>query len=221
MEDMQRAVEDFRRAMDLDISPIPRTLSPAEAKLHIQLIRDEFEKELVPALENGDLVEIYDGAIDVIYFLLGMLSNAGMDLEPGFWEVHESNMSKMDPETGKAIKAVANDPSGEPEGKVLKGPAYFRPNLEAILNDTYVFGPQDDRVINNTVPLTFGIGGPKIGTMKVEMDKDGNLVGKGQLDDPNAHIPMINGLSILEYWSPEVIEPEPEELEPAKEQPAP
>ena len=48
-----------------------------------------------------------------------------MQIDPGFREVHESNMSKMDPETGKAIKAGPNDPDGQPEGKVLKGPNYF------------------------------------------------------------------------------------------------
>jgi len=129
---MQQGVELFRTTYNLPVSNTPRALTPEEAALHIRLIRDEFEKELVPALESGDVVEIYDAVLDVNYFLLGLLSNAGMDAEPGFDAVQASNMSKLG-EDGLPIYAVEGDDSGEPAGKVLKGPNYFKPDLATVL----------------------------------------------------------------------------------------
>lgn len=129
---MQLAVELFRTTYNLPVSNTPRPLTEAEANLHIKLIRDEFEKELVPALESGDVVEIYDAVLDVKYFLDGLLCNAGMDAEPGFDAVQASNMSKLGAD-GNPIYAVDGDGSGEPAGKVLKGPNYFKPDLAAVL----------------------------------------------------------------------------------------
>lgn len=123
----------FRETFGLPVSNTPRALTQAEAELHIKLIREEFEKELVPALLEGDIVEIYDAGIDVIYYVIGMLSNAGMLLEPGFDEVQRSNMSKLDPVTGKAILSRGEELDGAPLGKVLKGPDYFVPDFRKLL----------------------------------------------------------------------------------------
>ena len=125
----------FRETFGLPVSNTPRALTQAEAELHIKLIREEFEKELVPALLEGDIVEIYDAGIDVIYYVIGMLSNAGMLLEPGFDEVQRSNMSKLDPVTGKAILSRGEELDGAPLGKVLKGPDYYVPDLRRVLID--------------------------------------------------------------------------------------
>jgi len=166
MEEMQKSVNEFRTAMDLEIGERPRALSKESAERHVKMIRDEFEKELVPAILSGDILETYDAIIDVIYFLIGAASDSGMDIEPGFKEVHRSNMSKMDPRTRKAIKAKANDPSGEPEGKVLKGPDYFVPNLMRILVNQSILGTgpseiREGHTPDATVPLT--INGVKVG----------------------------------------------------------
>ena len=123
----------FRETFGLPVSNTPRALTQAEAELHIKLIREEFEKELVPALLEGDIVEIYDAGIDVIYYVIGMLSSAGMLLEPGFDEVQRSNMSKLDPVTGKAILSRGEELDGAPLGKVLKGPDYFVPDFRKLL----------------------------------------------------------------------------------------
>lgn len=135
VSEMQVRVEEFRRVFGLHVAERPRALSTSDAEMHIKMIRDEFEKELVPALLQGDIVETYDAGIDVIYYLIGMLSDSGMNLAPGFNHVHASNMSKLDPVTKQAIRAVEGDGSGEPVGKVLKGPNYFKPNLIKILTD--------------------------------------------------------------------------------------
>jgi hypothetical protein len=206
MEDMQRKVIAMRNAMDLPVPDKPRTLSAAEAQLHIRMIRDEFEKEFVPAFLKQDLVEMYDAGIDVLVYLMGAMSNAGFDIEPGFNEIMRSNMSKMDPETGKAIKAVANDPSGEPEGKVLKGPAYSPPSLEPIINAQFAYGPVDNTVYRTQkTPILLGIKGPKIGEGDLYMDHNGNLDIEGVIFDVDI-LPQIQALSILDAAPPAVAE---------------
>lgn len=202
MEQMQRMVNEFRKAMDLPVSDYPRTLSPEEAKLHIQLIRDEFEKEFVPAFLNQDLVEMYDAGIDVIYYVLGALSNAGLDVEPGFKEVQRGNMSKMDPVTGKAIKAVENDPSGEPVGKVLKGPNYLAPNLHPILNAQFQFGEVDTTVYRvGDLPLTLGEGGPRVGKASVVMDHNGVMTIDAVVEDVDK-LPLLEAVSLSDVYIP-------------------
>lgn len=196
MEQLQRMVNEFRTAMDLPISEFPRTLSPEEAELHIKMIRDEFEKEFVVFWMEQNLVEMYDSGIDLIVYIIGALSHAGFDLEPGFREIMRSNMSKMDPVTKKAIKAGPNDPSGEPEGKVLKGPFYSPPNLHNILNEQYRFGPEDSTVYRATgVPLTLGEGGPRIGSVDVHMDNQGVMTINGEVEDVDV-LPQLNSLSL-------------------------
>lgn len=201
MNSWQQLVIDMRNAMDLPVAEGPRTLSPAEAELHIKMIRDEFEKEFVPAYLEQDLVEMYDAGIDVIVYVIGAMSNAGFDIDPGFREIMRSNMSKFDPETGKAIKAGPNDPSGEPEGKVLKGPAYSPPNLHPIINDQFLYGWEDKSVYRTkATPITLGVGGPKIGEGDIHMDHNGNLEMDGVLFDLEA-LPAIEGMSILGSYS--------------------
>ena len=205
MEKWQRMVNEFREAMDLPVSEFPRTLSPEEANLHIQMIRDEFEKEFVPAFLEQDLVEMYDAGIDVIVYVLGAMSNAGFDVDPGMVEVMRSNMSKMDPVTKKAIKAGPNDPSGEPEGKVLKGEAYSPPNLHNIINDQFRFGPEDDTVYRAShIPLTLGEGGPTIGEASVVMDHNGNMKIDALVEDTDV-LPQINSFSISDISVPEEV----------------
>lgn len=130
---MQQQVDEFRKTFGLPVSETPRVLTQEEAELHIKLIREEFEKELVPALLSGDIVETYDAGIDVIYYVIGMLSNAGLPLVDGFDEVQGSNMSKLDPVTKKAIISRGEELDGAPLGKVLKGPDYYVPDFRRLL----------------------------------------------------------------------------------------
>jgi hypothetical protein len=217
MNSWQKLVIDMRNAMDLPVSEFPRTLSPEEAKLHIKMIRDEFEEEFVPAFLEQDLVEMYDAGIDVIVYVIGALSNAGFDIDPGFREIMRSNMSKFDPETGKAIKAGPNDPDGHPEGKVLKGPAYSPPNLHPIINEQFVFGPEDPTVyMTQKTPITLGIGGPKIGEGDLHMDNHGNVELQGVIFDVDV-LPVIESFSIQDTYVEEEPEAEEEVVKPMPE----
>ena len=88
--------------------------------LRISLIEEELS-ELKEAIENKDIKEVADALTDILYVTYGAGHAFGIDLDQCFDEVQRSNMSKLD-ENGKPI---FNE-----NGKVLKGPNYFKPNLE-------------------------------------------------------------------------------------------
>ena len=92
-------------------------------KLRYDLIKEELE-ELKDAMENKDLFEVADALTDILYVTYGAGHAFGINLDKCFEEVQNSNMSKLD-NNGKAIY---ND-----DGKVMKGPKYFKPNLKKIL----------------------------------------------------------------------------------------
>ena len=88
--------------------------------LRVSLIEEELS-ELKEAIENKDIKEVADALTDILYVTYGAGHAFGIDLDKCFDEVQRSNMSKLD-ENGKPI---FNE-----YGKVLKGPNYFKPNLE-------------------------------------------------------------------------------------------
>jgi hypothetical protein len=108
--------------------PLPEYRIP----VRVELIREEFIDELVPALYSGDMVETADACIDILYVTLGLLVEMGIDAQVLFDEVQASNMSKLGAD-GKAIIAGPNDPDGIFEGRVKKGPNYFRPRLRDLI----------------------------------------------------------------------------------------
>ena len=91
--------------------------------LRVSLIEEELS-ELKEAIENKDIKEVADALTDILYVTYGAGHAFGIDLDKCFDEVQRSNMSKLD-ENGKPI---FNE-----YGKVLKGPNYFKPNLEKFI----------------------------------------------------------------------------------------
>ena len=91
--------------------------------LRVSLIDEELS-ELKEAIENKDIKEVADALTDILYVTYGAGHAFGIDLDQCFDEVQRSNMSKLD-ENGKPI---FNE-----QGKVLKGPNYFKPNLEKFI----------------------------------------------------------------------------------------
>lgn len=134
MNKMQQQVQAFHEAMGQPFGGTPRALPEDRKAVRIELIREEFLDELIPALERDDFVETVDAAIDILYVTFGLLVEMGVDAEPLFDEVQASNMSKLGAD-GRPIIAGPNDPDGIFEGRVKKGPNYFRPNLIGILTD--------------------------------------------------------------------------------------
>jgi hypothetical protein len=130
--DMQQGVKAFHAAMGQPVGTTAQPLPQDRVAVRVELIREEFVDELIPALYEGDMVETADACIDLLYVVLGLLVEMGIDAGPLFREVQDSNMSKLGAD-GKGIIAGPNDPDGIFEGRVKKGPNYFRPNLKAIL----------------------------------------------------------------------------------------
>jgi predicted HAD superfamily Cof-like phosphohydrolase len=114
---------DFMTAFGQEVLTEPTLPSPELAKLRLELIREEVE-ELNVGIEGMDIVEIADALTDILYVVYGAGHAFGIDLDECYAEVHRSNMSKLG-EDGKPIYRE--------DGKVLKGPNYFHPNLKDIL----------------------------------------------------------------------------------------
>ena len=88
--------------------------------LRYNLINEELE-ELKEAIENRDIKEVADALTDILYVTYGAGHAFGIDLDKCFAEVQKSNMSKL----GLDGKPIYNE-----QGKVMKGPNYFKPDLK-------------------------------------------------------------------------------------------
>ena len=87
--------------------------------LRYDLIKEELE-ELKDAIDKKDIKEVADALTDILYVTYGAGHAFGINLDKCFAEVQNSNMSKL----GEDGKPIYND-----KGKVLKGPNYFKPDL--------------------------------------------------------------------------------------------
>lgn len=130
---MQDGVREFHETYGAVVGDAPRALPEERKELRVKLIEEELQ-ELREALAKDDAVETYDAAIDILYVTLGLLVECGMDAGPGFDEVQRSNMSKLGAD-GQPIISRGMDLDNFPEGKVLKGPNYFKPDLRRVLNE--------------------------------------------------------------------------------------
>lgn len=109
-------IEDQRRFMVASDQTVGE-YNPTQFALYVNLIHEEVD-ELNEAFENDDRVEQLDALLDIMVVTIGALHSLGVDAAPAWNEVIRSNMSKVDPATGKVIKRE--------DGKVLK-PATFSP----------------------------------------------------------------------------------------------
>jgi len=92
-------------------------------KLRVSLINEELE-EFKEAIKNNDLKEVADALTDILYVTYGAGHAFGINLDKCFNEVQNSNMSKL----GQDGKPIYNE-----DGKVMKGPKYFKPDLSKFL----------------------------------------------------------------------------------------
>ena len=88
--------------------------------LRLDLIKEELS-ELRKAIEEKDIKEVADALTDILYVTYGAGHAFGINLDKCFEEVQNSNMSKL----GSDGKPIYNE-----YGKVMKGPDYFKPNLD-------------------------------------------------------------------------------------------
>ena len=91
--------------------------------LRINLIKEELD-ELSIAIKQKNIIEVADALTDILYVTYGAGHAFGIDLDKCFDEVQRSNMSKLNADG----KPIYNE-----NGKVMKGPNYFKPNLKKII----------------------------------------------------------------------------------------
>ncbi|RAR70073.1 pyrophosphohydrolase domain-containing protein [Flavobacterium aciduliphilum] len=126
MQKQLQAVQEFHSAFGIGYSEILRgTLGNDKNRLRFNLMKEENE-EYLQAVQADDIVEIADALGDMLYILCGTIIEHGLQhkIEAVFDEIQRSNMSKLG-EDGKPIYRE--------DGKVLKGPNYFKPNFDTIL----------------------------------------------------------------------------------------
>ena len=114
---------DFMEAFGQEVKTEPEFPDFSTRELRLELIREEYE-ELEEAIENRDLVEVADALTDLLYVIYGAGHAFGIDLDACYTEVHYSNMSKLGPD-GTPLKRE--------DGKVIKGPEFWEPQLAEVL----------------------------------------------------------------------------------------
>ncbi|MGF1556711.1 nucleoside triphosphate pyrophosphohydrolase family protein [Paucihalobacter sp.] len=120
------AVKEFHTAFKIGYRETPKaSLGLEKNMLRYKLMREENE-EYLEAANNDDLVEVADALGDMLYILCGTIIEHGLQhkIEEVFNEIQRSNMSKLGED---------GEPIYREDGKVLKGPNYFKPDIKGIL----------------------------------------------------------------------------------------
>ena len=117
-------VKEFMHKFKQEVKSKPSFPDDNIIKLRINLIKEELI-ELEEALNEKNIEETADALTDILYVTYGAGHAFGIDLDKCFDEVQKSNMSKLD----KFGNPIYNN-----QGKVMKGPLYFKPNFKKILN---------------------------------------------------------------------------------------
>lgn len=120
------SVQEFHTAFGLGYSQQPKAdLGAQKTLLRFNLMKEENE-EYLEAAQNKDIVEVADALGDMLYILCGTIIEHGLQhlIEDVFDEIQRSNMSKLG-EDGKPIYRE--------DGKVMKGPNYFKPDFTKII----------------------------------------------------------------------------------------
>jgi len=117
-------VKTFMETFGQEVKTKPSFSTDKINSLRYDLIKEELE-ELKVAMESKDLLEVADALTDILYVTYGAGHAFGIDLDKCFEEVQNSNMSKL----GEDGKPIYNE-----SGKVMKGPNYFKPNLNKFIS---------------------------------------------------------------------------------------
>ncbi len=128
LQNVINAVREFHDAFKIPNSERPNaSLSEDEIVLRYRLMAEEND-EYLEAAKNSDMVEIADALGDQLYILCGTILRHGMQdvIEDVFKEIQASNMSKLG-EDGTPIYRE--------DGKVMKGPNYFKPDIKGAMGN--------------------------------------------------------------------------------------
>lgn len=118
---------DYER-LDMRLSLISEEYAELMGALHGAKAREIIENATKEALEVSDrtldVVETADALADLVYVIYGMALESGIDLNAVLAEVQASNLSKLMPDGSVLLRE---------DGKVLKGPDFFPPNIRRAL----------------------------------------------------------------------------------------
>ncbi len=117
----QYDVRCFHEKFGVHIGDKPADLRASVASLRINVIKEEME-ELLTAITLGDIPEVADGIADAIYVLLGTAISFGIDMDPIWREVHNTNMLKE----GGPVRE---------DGKILKPEGWKPPEIKRLLEE--------------------------------------------------------------------------------------
>ena len=121
------AVKEFNKAFNIEYSETQEAdIDESIVDLRYRLMQEE-NNEYLEAAKKKDLVEIADALGDKLYILCGTILAHGLQhkILEVFNEIQRSNMSKL---------SVDGKPVIREDGKILKGPNYFKPNIKKILD---------------------------------------------------------------------------------------
>lgn len=127
MQKQITSVKKFHTTFGLGYSETPRAdLGESKNLLRFNLMKEENE-EYLDAARQDDMVEVADALGDMLYILCGTIIEHGMQhlIEEVFDEIQRSNMSKL----GQDGKPIYRE-----DGKVMKGPNYFKPDFSKIIS---------------------------------------------------------------------------------------
>src|SRR5210317_378684 len=113
-------VEQFMETFGQEVKTKPEFPNNDTIALRLELIEEEVG-ELREAIGDADMVGIADALTDILYVTYGAGHAFGINLDKCFEEVQASNMSKL----GEGGKPIYRE-----DGKILKGPDFFEPNLK-------------------------------------------------------------------------------------------
>ena len=112
-------VKKFMKTFGQEVKEKAEFPSNKIISLRYDLIREELD-ELKDAIDKKDIKEVAAALTDILYVTYGAGHAFGINLDKCFAEVQSSNMSKL----GVDGKPIYNE-----KGKVMKGPNYFKPDL--------------------------------------------------------------------------------------------
>lgn len=129
MKEQLKAVAEFHKAFKQKDGEWPQPLEKKDYVLRHALMQEEND-EYLEACEKNSLIEIADALGDQLYILCGTILKHGMQhvIMDVFDEIQASNMSKL----GDDGKPVLRE-----DGKILKGPGYFRPNISKFIGEQH------------------------------------------------------------------------------------
>ena len=119
-------VKEFAETFNIEYSDdMNINIDESTIDLRFRLMQEE-NLEYLEAAKNKDIVEVADALGDILYILCGTILTHGLQhkIVEVFNEIQRSNMSKLD---------INGKPVFREDGKILKGPNYFKPNIKEIL----------------------------------------------------------------------------------------